>query len=125
MSSSNERSKWKRTQNPLIWKDQQGNVRDMTSNEPDDYKYGEGFRISSIIQLRTFLPRNIAGVNYTDPYRYRGNNPKTMYIDNEHMLLFLNNRIGKQAGAELCQAQEKLGLATLALPCKKLWSCSI
>ena len=95
MSSSNERSKWKRTQNPLIWKDQQGNVRDMTSNEPDDYKNGEGFRISSIIQLRTFLPKNVAGVNYNDPYRYRGNNPKTMYIDNEHMLLFLNDRIGK------------------------------
>ena len=101
MSSRNERSKWKRTQNPLIWKDQQGNVRDMTSNEPDDYKNGEGFRISSIIQLRTFLPRNVAGVNYNDPYRYRGNNPKTMYIDNEHMLLFLNDRIGKLCDAHV------------------------
>jgi hypothetical protein len=30
----------------------------------------------------------------------------------------------KQAGAELCQAQEKLGLANLALPCK-LWLSSI
>jgi hypothetical protein len=27
----------------------------------------------------------------------------------------------KQAGAELCQAQEKLGLAKPALPSKKLW----
>ena len=28
----------------------------------------------------------------------------------------------KEAGAELCQAQEKLGLAMPALPSKKLWS---
>ena len=32
--------------------------------------------------------------------------------------------MNKQAGAELCQAQEKLGLTNLALPCK-LWSSSI
>jgi hypothetical protein len=31
----------------------------------------------------------------------------------------------KQAEAELCQAQEKLGLDKLALQCKKLWSFSI
>ena len=31
----------------------------------------------------------------------------------------------KQAGAELCQAQEKLGLAMPALPSKKLGSSSI
>ena len=31
----------------------------------------------------------------------------------------------KQAGAELCQAQEKPGLAMHALPSKKLWSSSI
>ena len=30
-----------------------------------------------------------------------------------------------KAGAELCQAQEKHGLAELALHCKKLWSSSI
>ena len=28
--------------------------------------------------------------------------------------------IKKEAGAELCQAKEKLGLAKVALPCKKL-----
>jgi hypothetical protein len=31
----------------------------------------------------------------------------------------------KQAGVELCQAQETLGLAKLALHCKKLWLSSI
>ena len=31
----------------------------------------------------------------------------------------------KQAGVELCQAQEKLGIAYSALPSKKLWSSSI
>jgi hypothetical protein len=67
----------------------------MTSNEADDYKNVEGFQISSIIQLWTFLLKNVAGVNYNDPYRYRGNNPKTIYIDNEHMPLFLNDTIGK------------------------------
>ena len=32
---------------------------------------------------------------------------------------------GAGAGAELCQSQEKLGLAKPALPSKKLWSSSI
>ena len=34
-------------------------------------------------------------------------------------------KIHKQAGAELCQAQEKLELYYPALPSKKLWSPSI
>ena len=33
--------------------------------------------------------------------------------------MFNNNN--KQDGAEQCQAQEKLRLAKVALPCKKLW----
>ena len=34
---------------------------------------------------------------------------------------FKIHKIQKQAVAELCQAQEKLGLAKPALPSKKLW----
>ena len=65
-----ERSKWKRTENLNIWKDQHGNIRDMTSKEPENYKNGDGFRISSVTQLTTFLPKNIAGVKYNNPHRH-------------------------------------------------------
>ena len=34
-------------------------------------------------------------------------------------------RLERQAGAEMCQAQEKLGLAKSALPSEKLWLSSI
>ena len=40
----------------------------------------------------------------------------------KNMKTIPHNRIGIQAGAELCQAQEKLGIAMPALPSKKLWS---
>ena len=89
-----ERSKWERTGNHCIWKDQFENVRDMTSKDPSGYKNGDGFQISNITQLETFLPRNIAKVHYNDPYMYHGNNPNHLYIDNENMLLFLNDRMG-------------------------------
>ena len=89
-----DRSKWRRTDNQNIWKDQLGNLRDMTSHDPSGYKNGDGFKISSITQLGTFLPRNIANLRYNDPYMYHGNNPKFLHIDNEEMLLFLNKRIG-------------------------------
>ena len=88
-----DRSKWRRTDNQNIWKDQLGNLRDMTSHDPSGYKNGDGFKISSITQLGTFLPRNIANLRYNDPYMYHGNNPKFLHIDNEEMLLFLNKRI--------------------------------
>ena len=91
----NERSKWKRTENLNIWKDQHGNIRNMTSKEPENYKNGDGFQISSVTQLTTFLPKNIAGVMYNDPHRHYGSNADCLYIDNEKMLLFLNGRIGK------------------------------
>ena len=67
----------------------------MTAKNPREYRNGEGFQISNITQLTTFLPRNIAGVFYNDPHRYYGDNPNHMYIDNEKMLLFLNDRVGK------------------------------
>ena len=92
---SNERSKWRRTENPNIWKDQHGDIRNMTAKDPREYRNGEGLQISNITQLETFLPRNIAGVFYNSPHRYYGDNPNHRYIDNEKMLLFLNDRVGK------------------------------
>ena len=89
-----ERSKWKRTENPNIWKDQLGKVRDMTSHDPSGYKNEDGLKISNITQLETFLSRNIQKVHYNGPYMYHGNNPKYLYTDNEQMLIFLNERNG-------------------------------
>ena len=66
----------------------------MTSTDPSEYKNGDGLQISDITQLQTFLPRNIANIQYNDPYMYYGNNPIHLHIDNEKMLLFLNERIG-------------------------------
>ena len=84
-----ERSKWKRTENPNIWKDQLGKVRDMTSHDPSGYTNEDGLKISNITQLETFLSRNIPKVHYNGPYMYHGNNPNYLYTDNEQMLLFL------------------------------------
>ena len=82
----NERSKWKRTENLDIWKDQHGNVRDMTSKEPEKYKNGDGLQILSVTQLTTFLPKNIAGVKYNEPHRHYGSNPDFLYIANAFIL---------------------------------------
>ena len=43
---------------------------------------------------------------------------------NQVMLGHLKKNV-KQAGAELCQVEEKLGLAKPALPIKKVWLSSI
>ena len=67
----------------------------MTAKNPHDYRNGEGFQISNITQLTSFLPKNIAGVLYNCPDRYYGDNPNERNIDNEKMLLFLNDRVGK------------------------------
>ena len=102
----NERSKWKKTENPDVWKDQFGDIRDMSSNDPTCSKNGDGFRIADVTQLTTFLPRNIAGVKYNNPYRHYGDNPNHLYIDNEKMLLFLNDRIGNLCQRDLLQRQD-------------------
>ena len=104
----NERSKWKRTENLNIWKDQRGNIRNMTSKEPENYKNGDGFQISSGTQLTTFLPKNIAGVMYNDPHRHYGSNADCLYIDNEKMLLFLNGRIGKLCDEKMLSRSDDL-----------------
>ena len=104
-----ERSKWTRTENRNIWKDQLGNVRDMTSQDPRGYKNGDGSKILNITQLVTFLPRNIAKVQYNDPHMYHGNNPNVLYIDNEEMLLFLNKRIGNLVDESLLSRKIKNG----------------
>ena len=67
----------------------------MTAKNPRDYRNGEGFQISNITQLTSFLPKNIAGVLYNCPHRYYGDDPNERNIDNAKMLLFLNNRVGK------------------------------
>ena len=89
-----ERSKWKRTENQNIWKDHVGTARDMTSHNPSGNKNRDGSKISNITQLWTFLHRNVAKVQYNGPYMHHGNDPNFLYIDNEQMLLFPNERIG-------------------------------
>ena len=54
-----ERSKWRRTENPDVWKDQHGDIRNMTAKNPHDYRNGEGFQISNITQLTSFLPKTL------------------------------------------------------------------
>ena len=101
-----ERSKWKRTKNPDVWTNQFGDIRDMSSNDPTFYKNGEGFRIADVTQLTTFLPRNMAGVEYNDPHRHYGDNPNHLYINNEKMLLFLNERIGNLCDTNVLQRDD-------------------
>ena len=96
-----ERSRWKRTDNLDIWIDQYGRVRDMSSENPEQFKRGDGCQISNITQVRTFLPKNAAGVSFNNPLRYHGNNPKTWYFDNNEMLQFFNKKIGKLCDVEL------------------------
>ena len=55
-SMVSERSKWKRTKNPDVWKNQFGDIRDMSSNDPTFYKNGEGFRITGVTQF--FTPKH-------------------------------------------------------------------
>ena len=50
-----ERSRWSRTENLNIWKDQFDNVKNMTSENPRDYETGDGFKIFDITQLSSFL----------------------------------------------------------------------
>ena len=78
-----ERSRWSRTENLNIWKDQFGKVKNMTSENPRDYETGDGFKIFDITQLSSFLPKNMANVKYNEPYRPIGSNPDYLYIDNE------------------------------------------
>ena len=101
-----ERSKWKRMDNPDVWIDQFGDIRDMSSKDPTHYKNGEGFRIQDVTQLTTFLPRNMAGVPYNDPHRHYGDNPKYLFIDNEEMLVFLNGRIGNLCDKAVLQRDD-------------------
>ena len=89
-----ERSRWSRTENLNIWKDQFGKVKNMTSENPRDYETGDGFKIFDITQLSSFLPKNMANVISNKPYRHIGSNPDYLYIDNEEMLIFLNEKIG-------------------------------
>ena len=89
-----ERSKWTRMDNPDVWIDQFGDIRDMSSKDPTYYKNGDGFRIQDRTQLTSFLPKNMAEVPYNNPHRHYGDNPNHLYIDNEKMLVFLNGRIG-------------------------------
>ena len=99
------RSKWERTENPKIWRDQHGNVRNMTSEDPSDFKNGDGYKISDITQLTSFLPKNIANVCYNEPNRHHGNNPDFLYLQNEKMLVFLNEKIGNLCEKGVLQRQ--------------------
>ena len=100
-----ERSKWTRTENPRIWKDQFGHVKNMTSDNPCDYETGDGFKIFDITQVTSFLPKNIAKVRYNNPHRHQGNNPDYLYYDNEGMLLLLNAKIGNLCEKDVLQRQ--------------------
>ena len=51
------RSKWERTNNPQIWRDQYDNVRNKTSEGPCDFKNGDGYKISNLTQLKLFIPK--------------------------------------------------------------------
>ena len=99
------RSKWERTENPKIWRDQHGNVRNMTSEDPSDFKNEDGYKISNITQLTSFLPKNIANVSYNEPNRHHGNNPDFLYLQNEKMLVFLNEKIGNLCEKGVLQRQ--------------------
>ena len=101
-----ERSRWSRTDNLNIWKDQFDNVKNMTSENPRDYETGDGFKIFDITQLSSFLPKNMANVIYNEPYRHIGSNPDYLYIDNEKMLIFLNEKIGNLCKKDLLQRQD-------------------
>ena len=100
-----ERSKWERTENPKIWRDQYNNVRNMTSEDPSDFKNGDGYKISNLTQLKSFLPKNIENVFYNEPCRSHGNNPDFLYLDNEKVLIFLNEKIGNLCEKEVLQRQ--------------------
>ena len=99
------RSKWERTNNPQIWRDQYDNVRNMTSEDPSDFKNGDDCKISNLTQLKSFLPKNIANVCYNDPCRSHGSNPEYLYLSNEKMLIFLNEKIGNLCNKEVLQRQ--------------------
>ena len=66
----------------------------MNFDDPGEFKDGLGRRIRDISVLTSWLPRNIAGVDYNCPYRYRGNNPKHWSVENDKILIYLNKRIG-------------------------------
>ena len=101
-----ERSKWKRTQNPDVWQNQFGDIRDMSSNDPTFYKNGDGLRIAGSTQLVTFLPQNLANVKYNDPLRHYGDNPNHLYLSNEKMLMFLNDRIGNLCNKRMLERDD-------------------
>ena len=99
------RSKWERTENPKIWRDQYDNVRNMTSEDPCHFKNGDGYKISNLTQLTSFLPKNIANVCYNKPSRSHGSNPDFLYLSNEKMLIFLNEKIGSLCEKEVLERQ--------------------
>ena len=105
MKSSMHHSKWERTNNPSIWKDQLGNMRDMTSDDPSKYKNEDGDIIANITQLSSFLPKNIAGSRYNNPHRHIGSNPEYLYFENENMLIYLNDKVGKLCDKHVLQRQ--------------------
>ena len=62
-SFTTSRSKWIRTDNPQIWKDQYGSLRNMSDSDPANYQNGDpGYQIAETTQLTSFLPKNAAGI---------------------------------------------------------------
>ena len=48
----------------------------------------------------------MANLIYNEPYRHIGSNPDYLYIDNEKMLIFLNEKIGNLCKKDLLQRQD-------------------
>ena len=67
----------------------------MSDSDPANYQNGDpGYQIAETTQLKSFLPKNAAGMAYNHPFRYHGSNPNHWNFSNEKMLLFLNEKIG-------------------------------